>query len=82
MPKPGEEGEEVTQPTQPPAQHVVALSCRHADSFSGVSNWAEWIYHFDAAAQFGKWMDNEKTQLWLPMRLTRNKTFKMFSVPG
>ena len=41
------------------------------DSFSGLSNWAEWIDHFEAAALVNAngW-DNEMKRLWLPVRLT------------
>ena len=75
MSKPGEEGEEAAQPTQP-TQHVFRSELAGAsrplvspDSFSGLSNLAEWIDHFEAAALVNGW-DNEKKRLWLPVRLT------------
>ena len=39
------------------------------DSFSGLSSWAEWIDHFEAVPLVNG-CDDEKKQLWLPVRLT------------
>ena len=72
MSKPGEEGEAAAQPTQPVFRSELAGASRplvSPDSFSGLSNWAEWIDHFEAAALVNGW-DSEKKRLWLPVRLT------------
>ena len=53
MSEPGEEGEAAAQPTQPVFRSELAGASRplvSPDSFSGLSNWAEWIDHFEAAA--------------------------------
>ena len=72
MSKPGEEGEAAAQPTQPVFRSELAGASRplvSPDSFSGLSNWAEWIDHFEAAALVNGW-DSETKRLWLPVRLT------------
>eukprot|EP00731_Ephydatia_muelleri_P003180 Em0001g3180a len=72
MSEPGEEGEAAAQPTQPVFRSELAGASRplvSPDSFSGLSNWAEWIDHFEAAALVNGW-DSEKKRLWLPVRLT------------
>eukprot|EP00731_Ephydatia_muelleri_P003189 Em0001g3189a len=73
MSEPGEEGAEAAaQPTQPVFRSELAGASRplvSPDSFSGLSNWAEWIDHFEAAALVNGW-DSEKKRLWLPVRLT------------
>ena len=41
-------------------------------SFSGLSNWTEWIDCFEAAALVNGW-DDEKKRLWFPGRLTEKE---------
>ena len=96
MPKPGEEGEAVTQPNSQPAQHVFRSELAGAsrplvspDSFSGLSNWAEWIDHFEAAALVNGWDDRRKEAAVVVNAANREsadcveaKTFKMLTVPG
>eukprot|EP00731_Ephydatia_muelleri_P038117 Em0659g1a len=70
MSEPGEGGEAAAQPTQPVFRSELAGASRplvSPDSFAGLSNWAEWIDHFEAAALVNGW-DSEKKRLWLPAR--------------